>query len=146
MKKMDLLVKRLARNMVAVCSVSLDNFNKIESPVFDVKKDFANVIEVALHSYDTWDKAMSSITFYCENRYIAAYIIRLMRKDLKASGRCLVQNTELYNLLDDKEFYDRVINWKASNGMYVLHLNEVNEFGNMPAKYFKLPLSIAEFE
>lgn len=146
MKKLDLLIKRLSVNQVAVCSVSLDNFNKIESPVFDVKKDFANVIEVTLVSYDTWDKALWSMTFYCENRYIAAYIIKLMKKDVKASGCCLMQNTELYNLLDNKEIYDRVINWKASNGMFVLHLNEVNEFGNMPAKYFKLPVPIAEFE
>ena len=136
MKKLDLLIKRLSINQVAVCSESLDNFNKIESPVFDVKKDFENVVEVDLLSYDTRNKAMWSMTFYCENRYIAAYIIKLMKKDVKASGCCLLQNTELYNLLDCKDIYDRVINWKASNGMYVFTDCEDGLFKN--AKYFEL--------
>lgn len=135
-KKMNLLVKRMAINQVAVCTVSTKNLDVIESPKFNAKLDFSNVVEVALHSYDTWNKAMWSMTFYCENRYVAAYIIRLMRKEVKSSACCIMQDTELSHLLGNKEIYDRVVNWKASNGLYVFTDFDGEYFKN--AKFFEM--------
>lgn len=139
-KRMNLLTKRLSVNQIAVCAVSDENYNTIENVNFNATTDFANLIEVDLVSYNTFGKAMWSVTFYCENRYIAAYIIKLMRKDVRHSTFSLVQNTELAKLIDNQDIYDRVVNWKAANSIYVIHRNEFNSLGNVPAKHYNLPV------
>lgn len=130
MKNLKLMVRKLNCCTIAVAEANLRNYDIMEAENFDAKKDFPNTTELDLISYDTFDKALHVFSVICENRYIAAYILRLMRADVKSSYMCLLEDSELMKLAKGTNYYE-VINWKAKNGVYILsELNDTKNFFN----------------
>lgn len=137
MKNLKIMVRKLNACTIAVAEANLRNYDVMENENFDAMKDFSNVTAVDVLSYDTFDKNLHVFSVICENRYIAAYILRLIRNDVKASYMNLLEDSELLKLAKGTNYYE-VINWKARNGVYVLtDVNDTKNFFNS-AKYHNL--------